>query len=67
MLLATPPPGVIPNLINPASRAYQLYTVSAVFLALMIVFVAIRLYAKLVLQKTRTWDDCTAFVPTLSH
>lgn len=58
--LAPPPPGVIPNLINPASRVNQIYAVSSAFLALMVIFVAIRFYAKLVLQKTRTWDDCMA-------
>lgn len=58
--LVPPPPGVVYNLINPASRAYQIHVVSSVFLALMVVFVAIRIYAKWVLQKTRTWDDCTA-------
>lgn len=59
--LAPPPPGIIPNLINPTSRAYQLYAVCSVFLALMVFSVAVRLYAKWVLLKMRTWDDCTAF------
>lgn len=56
--LAPPPPGVIPNPAHRESRAYQVYTISAVGLALMLLFVSIRIYAKLVVQKSRGWDDC---------
>lgn len=61
MPVATPPPGYITNFISPPSRAYQVYTVYAVFFTLTVLFVATRLYAKLVLLKTWAWDDCTAF------
>ncbi|KAL9007966.1 MAG: hypothetical protein Q9173_006864 [Seirophora scorigena] len=56
--LASPPPDVVQNLANPESRAYQIYAISAVFLALTISFLSIRLYAKLYIQRSRTWDDC---------
>ncbi|KAI4170114.1 MAG: hypothetical protein LQ348_007176 [Seirophora lacunosa] len=55
--LASPPPGAVQNLANPESRAYQIYAISAVFLALTISFLLIRLYAKLYIQRSRTWDD----------
>ncbi|KAL8728135.1 MAG: hypothetical protein Q9181_005452 [Wetmoreana brouardii] len=58
--LASPPPGVAQNLANPASRTYQIYIVSAVFLALTISFMVIRFYAKLYIQRSRTWDDYAA-------
>ena len=58
--LASPPPGVVQNLIHPQSRTYQIHIVSAVFLALSISFLAVRLYAKLCIQRSRTWDDCTS-------
>ncbi|KAL8955576.1 MAG: hypothetical protein Q9193_006627, partial [Seirophora villosa] len=57
--LASPPPGAVQNLANPESRAYQIYAISAVFLALTISFLLIRLYAKLYIQRSRTWDDFT--------
>ncbi|KAL8650373.1 MAG: hypothetical protein Q9210_003863 [Variospora velana] len=56
--LASPPPGVVQNLENPESRAYQVHVIPAVLLALTICFLLIRLYAKLHIQRSRTWDDC---------
>ncbi|KAI4199618.1 MAG: hypothetical protein LQ350_004493 [Teloschistes chrysophthalmus] len=58
--LAMPPPGVSQNLAHPASRTYQLYIVSAVFLALTVSFMLVRLYARLYIQRSRTWDDYAA-------
>ena len=59
--LSPPPKGVIPNLVDPVSRDYQVYIISGVFTGLMLLFLAMRLYAKLGIQKTRTWDDCKWF------
>ncbi|KAL8860624.1 MAG: hypothetical protein Q9178_002977 [Gyalolechia marmorata] len=55
--LASPPPGVVQNLENPQSRTYQVWIVSAVFVALSISFMIVRLYAKIAIQRSRTWDD----------
>ncbi|KAL8767081.1 MAG: hypothetical protein Q9209_006308 [Squamulea sp. 1 TL-2023] len=55
--LASAPPGVVQNLENPQSRTYQLWIVSAVFVALSVSFMIVRLYAKLFIQRSRTWDD----------
>ncbi|KAL8913539.1 MAG: hypothetical protein Q9172_007261 [Xanthocarpia lactea] len=55
--LASPPPGVVQNLENPQSRTYQVWIVSAVFVALSISFMIVRLYAKTAIQRSRTWDD----------
>ncbi|KAL8845400.1 MAG: hypothetical protein Q9176_000036 [Flavoplaca citrina] len=59
--LASPPPGVVQNLENPQSRSYQLYIISAVFIALSISFMIVRVYAKVAIQRSRTWDDSTVF------
>lgn len=62
--LASPPPGDVQNLENPQSRSYQVYIISAVFVALSISFMTFRLYAKAAIQRSRTWDDCWFhFVP----
>lgn len=64
--LASPPPGDVQNLENPQSRSYQVYIISAVFVALSISFMTFRLYAKAAIQRSRTWDDCWFhFVPYL--
>ncbi len=59
--LASPPPGVVQNLENPQSRSYQVYIISAVFVALSIFFMAVRVYAKVAIQRSRTWDDCQSY------
>ena len=53
-----PPPGVTPNFVNPPTIAPALVTVNAVFLALMIVAVSIRIFSKGVLLRSLGWDDC---------
>ncbi|KAL8689615.1 MAG: hypothetical protein Q9218_004757 [Villophora microphyllina] len=58
--LAMPPPGVTQNLAHPVSRTYQIYIVSAVFLALSVSFMIVRLYARVYIQRSRTWDDYVA-------
>ena len=58
MPLAPPPKGIVPNLINPESRDNQVYIISGVFMGLMLVFLALRIYAKIGIQKARGWDDC---------
>ena len=58
MPLAPPPKGIVPNLVNPESRDNQVYIISGVFMGLMLVFLALRIYAKIGIQKARGWDDC---------
>lgn len=65
--LAMPPPGVTQNLAHPASRTYQIYIVSAIFLALTVSFMLVRLYARQYIQRSRTWDDCSCRVKFEVH
>ena len=53
-----PPPGVIPNLVNPYSESYILITVGGVLMVTMFLFVALRLYVKMRVQRKFTGDDC---------
>lgn len=57
--LSPPPPGVTPNFKNPESRADQIYISAGICLPLILLFAALRIYAKIsILKKKRTWDDC---------
>lgn len=40
------------------SRAYQSYAAASVCLFVIVIFAALRLYAKLFLFRSHTWDDC---------
>jgi hypothetical protein len=53
-----PPPGVLPNFINPPSRDVELIVLNTIFLTLMWTVVLIRLYAKGRILRTMGWDDC---------
>lgn len=53
-----PPPGVIPNFVNPESRGPVSVIVCTIAMVLMISFVMIRFYAKLGIIRRRNWDDC---------
>ena len=59
-----PPPGIKPNFVNPPSYANALVTVNAVFLTLMLITLALRLYTKGVLLKSLGWDDCKSSIPS---
>ena len=61
-----PPPGVVPSQLNPQTQGYVMITTCSVFLAIMIVFVSVRVYAKLWIIRKVTWDDripCPSFSP----
>ncbi|KAL9577510.1 MAG: hypothetical protein Q9212_006315, partial [Teloschistes hypoglaucus] len=60
--LASPPPGVIPNFVNPESHAYQLVITVAVCLALVVIAVSMRLYTKHFITKSMGWDDFTCIL-----
>lgn len=53
-----PPPGVKPNLVNPYSEGYILITVGGVLMGIMFLFIALRLYVKVRVQRKFTGDDC---------
>jgi hypothetical protein len=53
-----PPPGVVPNFMNPPTRAHQTQVVSAICLSLMCPLVALRVYCRLVVQHNWGIDDC---------
>ena len=52
-----PPPGVIPDFVHPESRAVYTVVISAVCLALMGVFVSIRVYSRIYITRAWTKDD----------
>lgn len=52
-----PPPGRITNLINPESRASGIYVAASICLPLIVLFAAMRFYAKVAILKKWTWDD----------
>ncbi|PQE28485.1 integral membrane protein [Rutstroemia sp. NJR-2017a BBW] len=53
----TPPVGVIPNFANPESRAYSVIVINGIFTSILIIFVALRMYAKVFVSKTVGWED----------
>lgn len=53
-----PPKGVIPNLIDPESRAYESIVTTAVCVSLMMPFFVLRLYSRLFVTRSLGWDDC---------
>ena len=53
-----PPPGVVPNFIDPYTRGPMLLALSAVAIGIMYLFVIFRFYVKFYVQRKLTWDDC---------
>ena len=53
-----PPPGAMPNFIDPPSRAYWVYVTLPICLAVSTPFVWIRLYTSSFILKNRGWADC---------
>ena len=53
-----PPPGVIPNLVNPESIAWRLILASALCPAFAILFWALRLYTSRCIVRKIYTDDC---------
>lgn len=60
--LLPPPAGVSPNFQSPESRAYAVYIVASICLPLVVTFSGLRIYAKLVIMRKRTLDDCESCV-----
>ncbi len=57
-----PPPGVTPNFVNPPTQAPITYIVTTVTLPLMIVFVALRLYADVWISRKLDRAGCECFL-----
>jgi hypothetical protein len=53
-----PPPGVVPNFIDPYTRGPMFIALSAVAIGIMYLFVVARFYCKFSLRHAVTWDDC---------
>ena len=53
-----PPPGVIPNFVNPESLRTYWILMMCMCWTFTTLFVALRLYTKLVLTKSHGWEDC---------
>ncbi len=53
-----PPPGVVPNFVNPHSSGSTLIAVGSVSMALMMCFVAVRIYTKVMIVGKFSPDDC---------
>lgn len=56
---APPPPGVIPNFVNPETRAPILKIVTSIMLPLMMVFVLLRLYSNIWISRKLEKSDCS--------
>ena len=56
--IAAPPPGVIPNYIDPPSRGWETILVVTVCLTLMVPFFLVRMYSRIFVTRSLGWDDC---------
>lgn len=52
-----PPHGVVPNFIDPESRAYAVLVGSGILTAITLIFVMLRFYAKAFVTKAIGWED----------
>lgn len=52
-----PPPGSIPNFVNPESQGYILIIVIAISFSLMFPVVALRVYSRNWVNRSFGWDD----------
>lgn len=60
-----PPPGVVPNFVNPESLAPLCRIVIALTLPLMVVFLALRMYVRLRISRAMGADDSQFSSPRL--
>ncbi|CAJ2500629.1 Uu.00g034820.m01.CDS01 [Anthostomella pinea] len=61
----TPPPGVIPNFIDPPTSAPVLIAVGTVLMAIMLLFAGIRFYVKVIIRRKVTPDDWTTLAAVI--
>ena len=55
---AQPPPGVVPNLVNPHSDGNVLLIVGSILVAIMLSFAGLRFYVKAFVRREFKADDC---------
>ncbi|KAI1738012.1 hypothetical protein F4680DRAFT_426821 [Xylaria scruposa] len=60
-----PPPGVEPNFNDPFNRGPIYIIIASIFLALPTIFVGIRLWARIVIQRSPWWDDLACVLALL--
>ncbi|KAM0801902.1 hypothetical protein BDR22DRAFT_145079 [Usnea florida] len=60
--LVPPPPGEHSDIAHPPSRAPDLYIAASICLPLIVIFAALRFYAKMIIKKKKTWDDFTCIL-----
>lgn len=58
---ASPPPGVVPNFVDPPSQAHIPRIFTYVTLPPMLLFIALRIYARIVITHKFGLDDCELF------
>lgn len=58
----TPPPGVVPNFVDPVSQARSVIVINVIWITLMLCFVVMRIYTKGHLLRNLGWDDCKPFL-----
>lgn len=56
-----PPPGIVPNFVDPYSIADTAKAVSVLFVVLTTLTTAIRLYTKFCIFKAHGWADCMCY------
>ena len=56
--LSPPPAGEHSDFVHPPSRAPEFYIAATICVPLMLIFAVLRFYAKMVIKKKKTWDDC---------
>lgn len=54
----SPPPGIVSNFVNPVNRANITIIPCAGIVAVMILFVFLRMYTKMYITHSIGWDDC---------
>ena len=53
-----PPPGVVPNLVNPDTQGPVLLIVGSILMFFMLLLASMRFFTKLFIVRHTTWDDC---------
>lgn len=56
--VAAPPPGVIPNYVNPESRGWETILTVTICLTFMFPFFLLRIYSRAFVTRSLGWDDC---------
>ncbi|CAD6591540.1 MAG: hypothetical protein ASARMPREDX12_005214 [Alectoria sarmentosa] len=64
---APPPPGVIPNYVNPYSEGPVLIIVGSIFVAIMLLFVSVRIYTKVKIVGKSSPDDYTCVIAAVRN